>query len=358
MKKAITLRDIASRLGVNVSTVSRALNPETRSMLASEQVARVVAVAEALGYYPNRLAYALKKRKSFTVGAIIPDLNNPVFPPMMRGIQDELDAQGYTLVAANSDHDLAYEKRAVNKMRESLVDGLILATARLGDVQVDQCLQNGLPLVLINRTTNQPGVNAVVNDDAAGISLAVEHLVGLGHRRIAHIGGVLDTSTGVERCKAFLESVGSCGAEFDDRLLVFVDQVTPEAGKKAFAMLLGRNTGFTAVVAMSDQVAIGCLDMMKEEGLRCPEDVSITGFNDIPLVDRIDPPLTTLSIQSRRMGSEAAKLLIHVMGNKEHSGEVIKLQPSLVIRSSTGVPSIGSSSEAVKQAVVNQSRIR
>jgi len=155
MNKKVTIREVAAKLGVNPSTVSRALNPETRNLITPKVVQEVMDVAEEMGYYPNRMAAALKQNRSFTIGVLIPDLMNPVFPSIMRGIQDTLDRAGYTLITANTDNKSDYAKTAVQKMRERAVDGYIMATARRDDSLIKDCLSQKLPLVLINRTLEQ-----------------------------------------------------------------------------------------------------------------------------------------------------------------------------------------------------------
>ena len=337
-KKRVTVRDLAAHVGVNVSTVSRALNPETRNMITPEVVKKVVKAAKDLGYVPNRVAAALASNRSHTIGVLIPDLMNPVFPPILRGLQDTCDKANYTLISSSSDNRAEYERSALRKMRERAVDGFVMATARREDPLIDDCIKQKLPFVLINRTVDRDGVNAIVNDDAAGIRMAVEHLVSLNHEHIAHIAGPQHTSTGFTRHEEFLSRIHLKGLS-----TVHVSETKTfsiEAGKVAMNELLARGKKITAVVASNDLLALGCLDAMKEHDLRCPEDISTVGFNNIPFLDRMTPALTTLAIPHYEIGVYAAENLLLQIRNPDKEPLVIKLQPKLIVRNSTAAPSI------------------
>ncbi len=335
-RKATTLKQLAAHVGVHVSTVSRALNPETRNLIGPEVAKRVLAAANELGYVPNSMAAALRTGQSRTVGILIPDLMNPVFPPFIRGIQDTLDGAGYTAIIANSDGDKDYERVIVQKMQARFVAGLIMATALYrDDPAVGECIEKGIPVVLINRGVDNREISAVVSDDGAGIAAAVEHLVRLGHRRIAHAAGPPETYTGMMRRRAFLNAMQASGLPADEDLIVFASGYTVPAGREALAALLERGKPFSALIAANDQLALGALDGLAEAGLRVPRDVSLVGFNDMPLVDRIDPPLTTLRIQHYEMGAEAARILLDELADPQRDRRTVMLEPQLIVRGST-----------------------
>src|SRR5215204_4653116 len=185
----VTLKDVARLAGVHAGTASRALNEDTRSLVSEETARRVLEAAAELGYRPNPIARGLKTSRSYTIGVVIPDLLNPLFPPIVRGIQDRLEEAAYTPLIANTDNDTDRERADFEAMRARHVDGLITATARR-----DRGLPPGLedvemPIVLVNRRLEDGGRPSVVADDRAGVALAVEHLASLGHRRIAHLAG-------------------------------------------------------------------------------------------------------------------------------------------------------------------------
>lgn len=333
--RKITIRDVAERVGVSASTVSRALNVHTRDLIMPETVERVLQVARDLGYQPNRFAYALKKRKSFAVGVLIPNLQDPLFPPIIRGIEHVFNRSGYTAVVANTDDDAAQEAVALERLRRLAVDGFIVATALRRDVVVEECLRQGAPLVLVNRTVDSLDVDEVVTDDGAGVRAAIEHLISLGHRRIAHVAGPQDLSTGYSRCRAFMSCVRDLGLEHDDGLIEVAASFRLLEGQVACARLLARRNDFTAIVAGNDLLALGCIDVLRERSLDCPRDVSVVGHNDMPMVDRMPPPLTTLAIPHYEMGAEAARSVIERIDNPAGARRAVLLRPKLIVRKST-----------------------
>lgn len=331
----VTLRDVAQHVGVHESTVSRVLNAKTRHMVTPEVADRVTEAASALGYRPNPIAYSLKTNRTLTVGVLIPDLTNPVFPPIIRGIEDALGAEGYTAILANSDNDPARERVIVERMKARQVDGLILATAHADDPLVAETAAEELPLVLINRTTEGSEISSVANDDAAGISLTVAHLVGLGHQRIAHVAGPQTLSTGRRRHEGFLSAMRENGLKPDPDLIAMTDAFSIEAGRRALAGILARDKTLTAVVAANDMQAIGCYDALAGAGLDCPTDISVTGFNDMPFVDKLHPPLTTVRIPHYEMGETAARLLLDRLADADAPAESVLMKRELVVRGST-----------------------
>ena len=344
-RDSITIRDVAKRAGVHVSTVSRALNPGTRQLISDEVATRIEEAARDLGYSRNALASGLRTKRSALIGVAIPDITNPVFPPILRGIEDTLGAAGYTPIIANTDNDPERQRLVVSRMRGRHVDGFILASvARENDPAVTECLANDLPVVLINRAVDDAAVPSVVTDDARGIRLAVEHLAGLGHRRIAHVAGPQSLSTGFVRYRAFRESIQALGLPAGpDHLAVAIAARFNEAeGMRACEDLLvsarGSELPFTAIVAANDLLALGCYDAFARHGICCPRDVSLTGFNDMPFVDKMNPPLTTVRIPHYEMGVQAAQLLLRQIEKPGSARMSITLAPELVIRGSTAKP--------------------
>jgi LacI family transcriptional regulator len=330
-----TIRQVAEAAGVHASTVSRALNPETRTMVSEEVVRRIERVALDLGYQPHGMAAGLRRQRSMAVGVILPDITNPVFPPILRGIEDTLSSVGFFSIVANAGDDPERHLAILDQMLARRVDGLILATARRRDAVVERCLAEELPLVTINRTVEQPGVCAVVNDDQRGIRMAVEHVVELGHRRIGHLGGPQELSTGFGRAEGFRAALRGAGIDLEPRRMVFADAYSRPAGRIAALELLGREPKLTAIVAANDLLALGAYDALRERGLRCPDNLSVVGYNDMPLMDLVDPPLTTVRIQHLVMGQQAARLLLDQMQGRSPAAYDVVLKPELVVRAST-----------------------
>ncbi len=338
MKTRSNIKDIARLASVHPSTVSRVLNPATRSMVSEALAEEILRIAEELGYRRNPLASGLRTRKTFTVGIIIPDLTNPVFPPIVRSAEQTLDGAGYIAILADSGSRERREGDIIENMRARDVDGLILATATRRDPVVDMCIEQGIPVVLVNRTVSRHHVPAVVNDDELGIELALAHLVGLGHERIAYIGGPQSTSTGYGRYHAFVKSAKKLSLDLDKDLSVNATAFSEAAGATALDKLLDLGKHFTAVLTANDLLALGCYDALEARGLRCPQDVSITGFNDMPYVGRMDPPLTTLRIAHDALGVQAAQLLLERIETPDAPAEERRLAPELIVRGSTARP--------------------
>jgi LacI family transcriptional regulator len=337
-KAPSTLVDVARSAGVHPSTASRALNIRTRSKVSPATVALVLHAARRLGYQPNSLARGLKMSRTFTIGMLVPDLTNPLFPPIVRGIEDRLRDSGLTLVLANTDNDDDTERSLLKAMTARRVDGLILATARREYPLLQEITAAGLPTVLVNRTTDETLVPAVLSDDHSGIGQAVRHLVKLGHTKIAHVGGTQTVSTGVVRYHSFVSWMRNEGLEPDPSRIVFAEWFREERGAEAFRELFGRDTEFSAVVCGNDLIALGGYDVLRERGLRCPDDLSIVGYNDTPFNDKFSPPLTSVRIPQYHIGYRAANLLLEVIEEAESPPADVRLKPQLMIRGSTAPP--------------------
>ncbi|MGP3951232.1 LacI family DNA-binding transcriptional regulator [Streptomyces sp. 7N604] len=320
---------MAEKAGVTPATVSRALSERTRHQLLPETVQRIEKVAEELGYQPDEIALGR------TVGVLVPDMANPLFPLMLRGIEDVLRDAGYTAVFANTDNDPAREESALRNLQARRVDGFIAATARRHDPLLTATQDSGTPLVLMLRRTQGPGMWSVCPDEAETMQLVVEHLAGLGHRRIAHLAGPQDLWNGYQRYRGFKESMESCGLEVDERLVGFGRRFSLEEGRRLCDEMLDRRASFTAVVAGNDLMAIGCVDALKERGIQCPEQVSVSGVNDMPLADHLNPPLTTVRLPQREMGVAAAQMLLYRLAHRRSTPRRQLLTPELVVRGST-----------------------
>lgn len=332
------IKDVASRAGVHPSTVSRVLNPATRSMVSDHLAHKIMRVAEELGYRRNPLAAGLRTQRTYSVGIVLPDITNPVFPPMVRGAEHTLGGEGYTAILADSGGRRRSERTILENMKTRRVDGLIIAAARRKDPIVDECVELGIPLVLVNRTVDKHNVAAVINDDELGIELALEHLKALGHRRVAYVGGPQSTSTGYVRYRTFIRWSKRLGLNVGRELVVNARDYTESAGQRAFKRILKRTKDFTAVLSANDLLAIGCYDGIRACGLKCPDDISVTGFNDMPFVDRFDPPLTTLHIPLDDLGVQAAQLLLERIRQPDAPIKQLRLEPRIVVRGSTAPP--------------------
>jgi LacI family transcriptional regulator len=337
-RPAVTLRDVARVANVHPATVSRALNENTRALVNPDTAERVIQVAEELGYRPNRIARGLKTSRSHTIGVLIPDITNPLFPPILRGIEDRLDEAGYTSLIVNTDNDAARERVYLEAMRARQVDGFIAATARLDRELLAEIGAATTPLVLVNRSLEDASVPAVTVDDRRGIGLAVEHAIALGHRQIGHVAGPQNLSTGHRRHLGFVQTMGAAGLDAPPEHIRFGASFTEEEGARACDGLLEAAPDLTAIVAGNDLMAIGCYDTLEKRGLSCPDDISIVGFNDMPFVDRLRPPLTSVRVPQREIGKVAADLLLEQLADGDRTATEILLEPTLMVRGSTAPP--------------------
>jgi LacI family transcriptional regulator len=333
-----TLKDVAQVAGVHAATASRALNPGTRQLVNSETARRVQRAAEALGYAPNPIARGLKTSKSGTVGLVIPDLTNPLFPPIVRGIEDVLGPAGYSALIVNTDNDEQRERAQVASLLSRQVEGLIVATAFVDHPLLHELHHRKVRMVLVNRRADNLAVSSVIPDDAAGIEQAVRHLAGLGHRRILHLAGPLTTSTGVSRSLGFHGAIRTHQMDDDPALVASCEYWSEDAGARALRQVLAQGTEFTAIVAGNDLIALGCYDVFAEQGISCPQDVSVVGFNDMPFLDKLRPPLTTVSVPHHQVGTEAARMLMEAIAEPDRPPRSVLLAPTLVVRGSTAAP--------------------
>jgi LacI family transcriptional regulator len=333
-----TLKEVAERAGVHPSTVSRALNPNMKGRVTAATVRRVSAAARSLGYQPNSIARSLRTSRTLTVGMLVPDIMNPLFPPTVRGAEDVLTGDSYTVLLANTDNSRERQALHLDALRSRQVDGFILATARVDDPQIDEVIDSGTPTVLVHEVVDRSALHAVVADNAGGIRAAVTHLVQLGHRRIAHLAGPQSRSPAVARLRGFRQALMEHDLEHAAGRVVLCDSWTEADGAAGFQALLDSDADFTAVVAASDLLALGCLGVARERGLGLPRDVSLVGFHDMSFVDKLEPALTTVRVPHYEMGAEAARMLLDQLHRDDVVAKIVTLPVELIVRGSTAPP--------------------
>jgi LacI family transcriptional regulator len=334
-ERPATLRDVAAAARVHPATASRALNPGTRLLVSEETARRVTEAAERLGYRPNPVARSLRTRRSHTVGVLIPDLNNPLFPPIVRGLEDRLAEHGYVALIGNTDADLNKERLVFDQMRARHVDGFVMATATLRSPILAEAAEADLPVVLMNRTAQGFPFSSVAVDNEQGLRAAVAHLAALGHERIGHVAGPQEISTGASRLRGFLDGMQAHGLAGGESQVVYASAYSIEEGVRCCGELLAANRDLTAIVAANDMLAVGCYGALDDLGMRCPDDVSVIGFNDMPFIDRLRPPLSTVRFPHYQLGTEAAKLLLERIDSGDGPVKILYLAPELVARGST-----------------------
>ncbi|MER3386412.1 MAG: LacI family DNA-binding transcriptional regulator [Microcella pacifica] len=335
MGSRVTIADVAALAGVHKATVSRALNDATRGQVNVETLRRVQKAAKSLGYVPNVMARGLRTRLSMTVGVIIPDLTNPIFPPVIRGIENYLSPRGYTALLANTDSRDALERSAVNSLLERQVDGFLIATGVEDHPIIPALFERAIPAVMVNRDAGNVPYPLVSGNNAAGVTAAVAHLKELGHRRIIHLAGPSNFSTSRIRAESF---VRACHEAHVQGTVIDVPSLSAEDGEKSVDALLAERQTFTAIQASNDLLALGALRSLRAHGLRCPQDVSVIGFNDMPFAEEFSPGLTTVHVPLQEIGTESARILLDSIESRTISSVAVMLPVSLIVRSSTGAP--------------------
>lgn len=333
------LADVAAAAGVHVSTVSRVLRDDRTVRVSAAVAARIRSTAQALGYSAHPLAAGMRTRSSRSIGMIVHDINDPVYPPILGGIERGMGAAGYMVVLGNTGYAPDAELAMLDQMAARMMDGLILCTTRRDDPVVARAVDLGIPVVSVLRRTDADLCSAVVNDCAAGMQAITRAVLDHGHRDIAAIGAPQDLSTACERHAALVVTLRDGGVELSTDRVAFVPRMTVEEGRKAMEAILSRcATPPTAVIAVNDLVAIGALQACRSRGLRCPDDVSITGYNDIPLLDMLDPPLTTVAMDLPAIGARAAALMVDHLRNPGMTVRIDTVAPALRLRGSLAPP--------------------
>jgi LacI family transcriptional regulator len=326
------LKDVAEQSGVHLSTVSRALNNQTAAMVRPETARRVHLAAQKLGYRVDGVARALKTRHSMSIGIMIPDITNPFFPPAVRGAEEVFTACGYSVMLSSTNNDIGTAHTQFDAMIQARVDGLLLGMIRREDPIVDQLRSSGIPTVLFNRTIDTEDFSSVVPDDAYGSQMAVEHLHKLGHRKLGLVVGPVFTSTADSRLRAVREEVKKLGIQCH---VVEARGFDETAGQYAMEQMLRESPEVTAVIASNDLIALGVIDSIRDAGMDCPQDISVVGFNDMPLAGRLQPPLTTVNVPEYELGRLAAECLLREMSDPDRKHESILIPVNLVVRGST-----------------------
>jgi LacI family transcriptional regulator len=296
----------------------------------------VRAAARDLGYTPDPTARSLRTRRSGLVGVVIPDLTNPVLPPIVRGIEETLWWAGLACLVADTDNDPAREAVAVRELQARRCDGLVVASATRDSATVRALAGDDTAAVLVTRDVDGAGLPFVAGDDAAGVRAAVEHLLELGHERIGYIAGPAALSTTATRLRAVRRAIMAAGRR-SGLAVVSAAAYSIAEGRRAASELLATHGDVTAILAGNDMLAVGVYEALAETGLRCPGDISVAGHNDMPLVDKLEPPLTTVAIPQYEIGVAAARLLLDRLEGAGPARRTL-LPTRLVVRGSTSAP--------------------
>lgn len=340
---AATIVDVAKLAGVSPSTVSRVLAGNPR--ISAETQERVRDAMRDLDYHPHAIARSLVTKSSRTIGLVTArpatqTFANPFFPEVIRGIASVVEGEGYNLLLSASRGEQNEREACLSLLRSRHVDGVILTSSRLGDRLIEALVRDEAKVVLIGRPADaaggpaHPALHWVNNDNVSAAAVAVEHLVGLGHRRIAFINGPHDWVFCFDRLQGYRTALADAGIPFDPAL-VRQGNITQQDGVRALESLLGLPERPSAIVAVDDSLALGAMEAALKRGLRVPSDLAIVGFNDDPVTAWTRPPLTTVRIPVFDLGAMAARMLLgRLQGRPVRPNQVI-LPSQIIAREST-----------------------
>ena len=328
----VTMRDVAERAGVSVTTVSHVIN-NTRNVNPSTRQ-RVEEAMHNLGYQPNVLARSLRKGETYTIGIILPDSTNPYFAEVVRGIEDSSFSQGYSVILCNSDNDLEKERLYTNVLLEKQVDGIIMVAAGSSGETIQYLQERDIPLVLVDRRVPNIEADYVLANNQQGGFLATNHLIDLGHRAIACIAGPADVQVSCERATGYHRALETAEIKIWDKWIVEGD-FQYQSGYDAVRVLFEGEPRPTAIFACNDLMAIGACRYAHENDYHVPNQLSIVGFDDVRLAGYTNPPLTTVRQFKHEMGSLAAQLLLERLNQRDIAPRIEILDMELVVRDST-----------------------
>jgi len=328
-----TIADVAREASVSMMTVSRVINNKDDVSPATRK--RVLQAIEHLRYRPSGIARGLATQHTGTLGLVVPDIANPFFAEIARGVDHVAHAESYNVFLCNTEEDQDRELAVLNSLAEKWVDGIVLCSSRLDNESLIQVTHSHPAVVLVNRRlgTDATGVSTVRVDDFTGGRIATEHLLKRNHRAIGFLTGPAGSHSGQWRVQGYQEALRRADVTFKPAWMQPCSPVAA-AGCKAAKDLMSAHPSITALLCYNDLVAVGALKACAELGLKVPEDVAVVGFDNIPLSAMVTPPLTTCHIPRYEMGTKAVELLLgHISHSVDEMREVI-LQPSLVVRAS------------------------
>ncbi len=329
-----TLKDVASRASVDASVVSRVLNQDPVLRVAPATRQRVLDAVSALGYRPNAMARGLRTARTSTIGLVLPEVTNPVYGAIVEGAQAAATAAGYVIVLGTNRDGVEAQASFARLLDEGRVDGLLIASATLDDQVLRKLSSAKAPVVIVNRRV-EGFVGSAIVDDETGARLATEHLIGLGHTRIAHIAGPGLVDTTLRRRRGYETAIEQAQLV---PLIVAADAWRIEAGYRAGQQLLSMGTETTGVLVANVMTAIGVMRAIRDEGLGIPADISIVAIHDLPLAAYLEPPLTTVAMPLRELGEAAINLLRAQLAGEEAEDIMISSAPELRPRASSTVP--------------------
>lgn len=337
---SITIKDIAKEAGVSHSTVSRALRGS--SLISQETTRHIRETALGLGYLPSVAARSLKTNRSQALGVIVSNIDDPYFSEILQGIEEVAQRDNYSLFMAASQRDPEREGIIIQSMRQHRVDGVIICSTTFSDEQSRQFSKYEVPIVVVNNQAAEDYRYSIYHDDMDGSRQLTRHLIELGHRKIAYLGNSYSGRTTLDRLAGFRQEMESAGLPVPDNYVHEIPGSEPDGGVLAADHFLGLPDRPTALVCFNDMLAIGVLKNLQSRGVQVPEEISITGFDNIVFSNYTNPPLTTFDQPKRFIGQKAAELILSLLCStaKDNLPEqkIQILKGNLLVRASTAPP--------------------
>lgn len=328
-----SLTDVARQAEVSIATVSRVINDSNKVTVNTRD--KVKRIMSELGYVPNRVARRLRQKggRRHLLGLILPDIQNPFNAEMARGIEDVAYANQFAVLLCNSDEDLVKESFYLDVLRAESVDGVILPPIQESDAAVLKLIERGMPVVVVDRALKSTNVDTVEIDNFLGAYEAVEHLIKLGHKRIAFIGGPVNISTSRERRRGYQEAHENANIPVDSSLML-AGNYKQDSGRDLTNQLLDLPSPPTALFVTNGLMAMGALEVVHRRNLTVPGDLAMIGFDDLPWAEALDPPLTVVRQPAYEVGKAAAEMLLNRLSNPELPVARLRLRPQLILRKS------------------------
>ncbi len=329
-----TIKDVARLAKVSPAIVSRIINEDDTLSIRKETEERVRAAIKQLGYRPNLMARALRVKETKVIAMVIADISNPYFPELVKGAQRAATQRDFILTLFDTEEDIENERKYIEVISDRQMDGIILTSVYVEDETLRIVDNAGMPYALIQRMADYKNGLGVKVDDVRGSSMAVQHLIDYGHKKIGNISGLSYTDPGRNRLKGYKETLKKNGIDMVPGYIVEAD-FTEAGGYTAMKKILELASPPSAVVVGNDLMALGAMEAVKDSGLSIPDDISIVGFDDIWVARKTNPSLTTVRADLYNMGYIACKLLIQKILGERIENENIMIDVELVVREST-----------------------
>lgn len=334
-KKNYTLKDLARHTGVSKSTVSRAFNEPNK--VKESTLNLVLEAAEKLGYQPSRVARRLRggQGQAKVIGLIIPDVMNPFFADITKGVEDVAYSNGYVLILNNSNESRDRQKICLKTLRMEGVDGIILPPVSKTELQVKNLVDEGYAVVCVDRKFRNVAVDSIVSDNRNGAYTAVNHLINLGHQRIAYIGGIPNISTSIERRRGYEDALRDHDIPINSKYIMEGDSKQGNA-ELLTQKILSLSNPPSALFTGNNMITLGAQTACRQLGIQIPKDLALVGYDDVPWADALNCPPTVIDQPGYEIGRRATEILMSRIKNPDRSHVTVSLDPNLIIRHSCG----------------------